>query len=124
MKYDPARARELGRTRRRRRTRKKVWGTKERPRLSVFRSHKHIYCQVIDDDAEHTLAAVSSMAPEVREQAAGKKKSEIARIVGAAVARRCLEKGIQLVVFDRGGYKYHGRVKALADGARESGLRF
>ena len=124
MKYDPARTHVEARERRRLRVRKKVSGTKERPRLCVFRSHKHIYCQVIDDEAGHTLAAASSLTPEVREKAQGKKKTEVAKLVGETVAKRCLEKGIKAVVFDRAGYRYHGRVKALAEGAREGGLKF
>ncbi|MEN3184307.1 MAG: 50S ribosomal protein L18 [Atribacterota bacterium] len=110
------------RIRRHRRVRKKVRGTLERPRLSVFRSLKHIYAQIINDDEGRTLVAASSLSPEIR----GMKgtKTEIARAVGRLIAQKALEKGITKVVFDRGGYKYHGRVKALAEGAREAGLLF
>lgn len=111
------------RKRRQRRIRLKISGTSERPRLNVFRSLHHIYAQVIDDVAGHTLASASTVDKDVAEQIAGKKKSEQAAIVGKIVAQRALDAGIQEVVFDRGGYIYHGRVKALADGAREGGLK-
>ncbi|MBW7958949.1 MAG: 50S ribosomal protein L18 [Anaerolineae bacterium] len=111
------------RKRRQRRIRLKISGTPERPRLNVFRSLHHIYAQVIDDVAGHTLASASTMDKDIAEQVAGKKKSEQAAIVGKVVAQRALDAGIQEVVFDRGGYVYHGRVKALADGAREGGLK-
>jgi len=99
-------------------------GTPSRPRLCVFRSLNHIYAQVIDDSVGHTLAAASSLDPEIRDKADGKKKTEIAEMVGTLVAQRALEKGIKQVAFDRGGYKYHGRVKALAEAARKAGLDF
>lgn len=109
------------RTRRRTlRTRQGIRGT-ERPRLSVFRSSKHIYAQVIDDSRGVTLAAASSKA--LGEQAVGK-KSEVATLVGRALAEAARAKGVTKVVFDRGPYRYHGRVKALADAAREGGLEF
>jgi large subunit ribosomal protein L18 len=92
--------------------------------LSVFRSLQHIYAQVIDDDQGHTLAAASSLDPELREQLDDLNKSQQAARVGALVAQRAMAKGLTHVVFDRGGYPYHGRVKALADGAREAGLEF
>lgn len=111
------------RKRRQRRIRMKISGTPERPRLNVFRSLHHIYAQVIDDVAGRTLASASTMDKEIAEQIAGKKKSEQAAIVGKVVAQRALDAGVQEVVFDRGGYVYHGRVKALADGAREGGLK-
>ena len=115
----------LARLRRKKRVRKKVFGTPERPRLSVYRSLKHIYVQVIDDTKGITLVAASTLDPALREQLKGiKGKIEAARLVGKLVAERALEKGIKKVVFDRGGFKYHGRVKALADGAREAGLEF
>ncbi len=104
------------------RSRTRIHGTPERPRLSVFRSLNHIYAQLIDDQAGHTLAAASSL--EVAVQEAKGKKTEQARQVGRLVARRAIERGIKLAVLDRGGYRYHGRVKALAEGARESGLQF
>jgi large subunit ribosomal protein L18 len=116
--------RDLARKRRRQRVRKKVFGTAERPRLNVFRSLKHIYGQVIDDDQGDTLVAVSTLDSELRDQLMGMDKTAQARVVGQALAERAQSKGIQQVVFDRGGYKYHGRVKALADGAREGGLEF
>ncbi len=116
--------RHLGRLRRRRHVRSRVFGTPERPRLNVFRSLKHIYGQVIDDTEGHTLAAASTLDPDVREQIEGMSKVEQARVVGKLLADRALEKGVTKVVFDRAGYKYHGRVKALADGAREGGLDF
>ncbi len=106
------------------RIRKKVAGTADRPRLSVFRSLKHIYAQVIDDEHGQTLAAASTLDPELREQLRGLPKVEQSRLVGQLVARRARAKGIVRVVFDRGGYKYHGRVRALAEGARSEGLEF
>jgi large subunit ribosomal protein L18 len=111
------------RTWRKQRIRKKVKGDASRPRLSVFRSATHIYAQIIDDDAHVTVAAVSSLSKEI---AAGEKanKTEIAKRVGALVAKKCIENNIKKVVFDRNGFVYHGRIKALADGARESGLEF
>lgn len=116
--------RRQGRLRRRRHIRKHISGTPERPRLSVFRSLEHIYAQVIDDTQGHTLVAASTLDPEVREQVDGMTKMEQARIVGQLLATRALDKGVTRVVFDRGGYKYHGRLKALADAAREGGLEF
>jgi len=112
------------RERRHRRVRVKVKGTLERPRLNVHRSLEHIYAQVIDDVAGHTLASASTLDSEVKKAADGKAKTEQAKIVGQMVAARALGAGITKVVFDRGGNKYHGRVKALADGAREAGLDF
>ena len=112
------------RKRRHKRVRKKVFGTPERPRLNVFRSLKHIYAQIIDDTVGHTLVAASTLDPELRGKLNGKTKTEKAREVGLLIAKRALAKGIKKVVFDRGGYKYHGRVKALAEGAREGGLEF
>lgn len=112
------------RIRRHYRVRKKVYGTPERPRLAVFRSLNHIYAQVIDDTRGHTLAAASDLEPALRTQRDGKTKSQMAALVGETVARRALEKGIVKVVFDRGGFKYHGRVKALAEAARQTGLQF
>jgi large subunit ribosomal protein L18 len=114
----------LSRQRRHRRVRARVTGTAQRPRLNVFRSLLNIYAQVIDDEAGHTLASASTIDPEVRTQLEGKRKTEAARIVGKVVAERAKKAGINQVVFDRGGYKYHGRVAALAEGAREGGLEF
>lgn len=112
------------RIRRHIRVRKKIEGTPERPRLAVFRSLSHIYAQVIDDRAQRTLVAASDLEPAVRARLDGKKKTERAEIVGAVLAERAKEKGITRVVFDRGGFKYHGRVKALAEAARKGGLEF
>ena len=112
------------RRRRHTRVRAKVKGTAERPRLSVFRSLNHVQAQIVDDVRGHTLAAASSLDPEVKAQADGKNKSALAGLVGALVAKRALEKGIKTIVFDRGGYRYQGRVKALAEAARSAGLVF
>ncbi|MBI3953284.1 MAG: 50S ribosomal protein L18 [Chloroflexi bacterium] len=106
------------------RVRRRVVGSAARPRLSVFRSLKHVAAQLIDDGRGRTLVASSSLEPELRKQLAGKGKSEAARLVGALVAQRAKEQGIVRVVFDRGGFQYHGRVKALAEAAREGGLEF
>jgi large subunit ribosomal protein L18 len=109
----------------RKRVRSKIFGTPERPRLSVYRSLKHIYAQIIDDTKGHTLVAMSSLSKEIRDKVKeAKTKTEVSRIVGFALAKKALEKGITKVVFDRNGYKYHGRVKALAEAAREGGLIF
>jgi large subunit ribosomal protein L18 len=112
------------RLRRHRRVRAKISGTAERPRLNVFRSLGNIYVQVIDDIAGHTLVSASTIDRELRGQVEDKNKTEAAKMVGALVAQRAQALGIKQVVFDRGGYRYHGRVKALADGAREAGLEF
>lgn len=116
--------RKESRARRQRRVRAKLSGTGERPRLNVYRSLMHIYAQVIDDTTGHTLASASTIDAELRAQMAGKKKAEQAKLVGQAVAERAKAQGLTRVVFDRGGYRYHGRVKAVADGAREGGLEF
>ena len=107
-----------------RRVRTKVAGTSERPRLCVFRSLKHIYVQVVDDRSGRTLASASSLDNEMRKQLKGGGNVAAARVVGKVIAERALAAGIQQVVFDRGGYKYHGRVEALANAAREAGLKF
>jgi large subunit ribosomal protein L18 len=112
------------RLRRKRSIRKRIFGTAERPRLSVFRSSLHMYAQVIDDDTGTTLAAASTQSPEIRGKRDGKKKSELAALVGQLVAQRCQAANITKVVFDRNGFIYHGRVKAVAEGAREGGLEF
>ncbi len=112
------------RLRRHLRVRKKIRGTAEKPRLSVYRSLSHIYAQVIDDDAGHTLAAASDLEGEARKRTNGKRKLETAKLVGELLAERARERGVSKVVFDRGGYKFHGRVKALAEAAREAGLHF
>lgn len=113
-----------GRLRRKRRIRKNINGTVARPRLSVYRSNKHIYAQLIDDVAGTTIASASTQDAEVRATLDGLDKSEAAKKVGEAVAKRAIEKGINQVVFDRNGYLYHGRVAAVAEGAREGGLDF
>jgi len=109
---------------RKRRIRKKIGGTGERPRLSVFRSARHIYAQIVDDLQGHTLVAASTLSKEIRENLAGLKKSETAKEVGRLLAAKAKEKGISQVVFDRNGFLYHGRVKAVADSCREHGLVF
>jgi large subunit ribosomal protein L18 len=106
------------------RVRGRVTGTPERPRLNVFRSITEIYAQLIDDKAGHTLASASSIDHDLRAEMEGLNKTEQARRVGKMLAERAKEKGIDQVVFDRGGYRYIGRIKALADGAREGGLEF
>ena len=112
------------RERRKHSIRKKVNGTAERPRLTVFRSSKHIYAQVVDDDAHQTIATASTLDEQILPQLAGLKKSDKAKKIGAAIAERLKAKGIDKVVFDRNGYIYHGRIMALADAAREAGLKF
>ena len=101
-----------------------IQGTPDKPRLCVFRSLNHIYAQVIDDTTGHTLVTASTIDPETRTQLDGKTKAGQAELVGAAIAKRATSQGINEIVFDRGGYKYHGRVKALAEAARQSGLKF
>lgn len=110
--------------RRHRRIRKKVNGTPERPRLSVFRSHKHIYAQVIDDVAQNTLATASTLDSELKSELKSTSTCEASSAVGRLVAQRALAKGISKVVFDRGGNLYHGRIQSLAEAAREAGLDF
>lgn len=112
------------RTRRHARIRAKVKGHPERPRLSVFRSLNHIYAQVIDDSKGNTLVCASTIDAEVKPGLDKKNKSVEAEVVGTILAKRALEKGVKEVVFDRGGYRYHGRVKALAEAARKAGLKF
>ncbi len=112
------------RLRRHQRVRTKVIGTTERPRLSVYRSLQHIYAQIIDDSIGHTLISASTMDKTISGQAAGLKKSDEAKLVGRLLAERALANGVKKVVFDRGGFQYHGRVKALAEAAREAGLEF
>jgi large subunit ribosomal protein L18 len=117
-------SRSIARVRRHARVRKNVSGTQERPRLNVFRSVTEIYAQVIDDQTGHTLASASSVDSELRKKMKGLNKTEQAKLVGQTVAERAKGKGIKAVIFDRGGFRYMGRVKALADGARENGLQF
>ena len=116
--------RRESRERRHRRVRASITGTAARPRLNIFRSLVHIYAQLIDDSTGVTLVSASSLDNELRAQMTGKKKAEQAKLVGQAVAQRAQAKGVKQIVFDRGGYRYHGRVKAVADGAREGGLEF
>jgi len=112
------------RARRRGRVRKLVSGTAARPRLTVFRSLSHIYAQIVDDATGTTLAAAGSSTKDAAAGTKGLKKSDVSKVVGKAIAERALAKNIVSVVFDRNGYQYHGRVKALADSAREAGLKF
>ena len=118
------RTRKSRRVMRHLRVHRKVKGTTQRPRLSVFRSLHHVYAQVIDDTQGVTLAAAASIESQVREKRDGLPKTEVSKLVGALLAQRAKDRGITAVVFDRGGYKYHGRVKAVADAAREGGLVF
>jgi large subunit ribosomal protein L18 len=114
----------VARHRRQARVRRKVTGSDARPRLSVFRSAKHIYVQVISDQTGRTLAAASTMSPSLRDELRSKGSCEAARKVGATIAQVCQERGIRRVVFDRNGFLFQGRVKALAEAAREGGLQF
>ena len=119
-----AKTRVEARKRRKVRIRQTVKGTDERPRLTIFRSARHIYAQVINDETNRVLACASTMGKAAQETVQGLKKIEQAKKVGAKVAELCLQGGVTSVVFDRNGYKYHGRVRALADAAREAGLKF
>lgn len=112
------------RIRRHLRIRKKIFGTAEKPRLSVFKSQRHIYVQLIDDTKGHTIVSASTLDPELRQKIAKTYNKEAAKEVGKLIAQRALSKGINQVIFDRGGFKYHGRIKELADAAREVGLKF
>jgi large subunit ribosomal protein L18 len=114
--------RNKSRKNRHERVRQKVYGTPERPRLNVYRSGNHIYAQIIDDVAGHTLASASTLDKSLNLTSTQNK--EAAKVIGELIAKRALEKGIQEVVFDRGGFIYHGRIKELAEGAREAGLKF
>ena len=117
--------RAVKRTHKKTRIRKKIFGTTEKPRLAVFRSSKNIYAQLIDDVNEKTVAGVSTLTPDLRAEAQkAKNKIDAAKVVGKAIAEKAKSLKIEKVVFDRGGYLYHGRVKALAEGARENGLKF
>jgi large subunit ribosomal protein L18 len=113
-----------GRERRKFRIRNKISGTDERPRLTVFRSNKHIYAQVVDDIDGKTVAAASTLSADLKGVASDEDKTEAAKKVGALIAKICLERSIGQVVFDRNGYIYHGRIRALAEAAREAGLSF
>ncbi len=123
-KMSKKKSREAARHRRHLRVRKRMKVTEDRPRLSVFRSLKHIYAQIIDDIEGHTLVAVSTLDKEIRDQIAQLNKIEQAKLVGETLARRAQARGVKKVVFDRGGFKYHGRVRSLAEGARAGGLEF
>ena len=112
------------RVRRHNRVRLSISGTTEQPRLSVFRSLNHIYAQVIDDSAGTTLASASTIIADIKDKTDGKNKIEQAKMVGSQVAKEAIGKGVKKVVFDRGGYRYHGRIKALAEAARQAGLKF
>jgi len=115
---------EASRRRRHIRIRKRISGTAGRPRLSVFRSLGHIYAQILDDTLGQTITSASTLDPEIRAEAQPKAKTEKAKLVGTLLGKRALGKEIEQVVFDRGGYKYHGRIRTLADAAREAGLKF
>ena len=119
-----AKQKRVARQKRHARVRARVYGTPERPRLCVFRSLQHIHAQIIDDTRGHTLVAASTLDSEVRGQLGDKDKTAQAAVVGEVLGARALEEGINQVVFDRGGYPYHGRIKSLADGARKAGLEF
>ncbi|HHW70625.1 MAG TPA: 50S ribosomal protein L18 [Clostridiales bacterium] len=106
------------------RIRKKISGTAEKPRFNVYKSNKHMYVQITDDMTGHTLVSASTLDPELRDKVDGITKTEAAKMVGELAARRAMEKGIKEVVFDRSGYIYHGRVKEVAEGARQAGLQF
>jgi large subunit ribosomal protein L18 len=113
-----------GRERRKARIRKRISGTSERPRLSVFRSARHIYAQVVDDTGGGTLASASTLSPDLKGTLEADDKTGAAKKVGALIAKMCLERKVEKVVFDRNGFLYHGRIKALAEAAREAGLSF
>ena len=117
-------SKNLKRQVRHRRVRATITGTPERPRLNVYRSAKNIYAQIIDDVAGNTIVSASTLDADIKGQAANGGNKEAAKLVGTAVAKKAIEKGIDNVVFDRGGYLYHGRIKELAEGAREAGLKF
>ena len=114
----------VGRERRKLRIRQRITGTPERPRLSIFRSAKHIYAQVVDDVSGKTVAHASTLSRDVRAAISESTKVDAAKSVGQAIAKMLLAKGIESIVFDRNGYLYHGRVRALAESAREAGLKF
>jgi large subunit ribosomal protein L18 len=116
--------REVARQKRKARVRTRIFGTEQRPRLSVFRSAKHIYAQIVVDSTGTTILAASTLSPELRGEVEGLKKSEAAKKVGELLGKKAAEKNIRRVIFDRNGFLYHGRIKALAEGARESGLEF
>jgi len=115
--------RALNRATRRYRVRRKITGSDAMPRLSIYRSLHHIYAQVISDETGKTLASASTLSPEIRESLKSKRNADAAKNVGKAIAQKCLASGIKQVIFDRNGFLYHGRLKALADAAREAGLK-
>lgn len=117
-------SRSIGRVKRHIRIRNKINGTSSQPRLAVFRSNKHIYAQIIDDTVANTLVSASTLEADVKAKLEKTSDVEAAKVVGEVVAKKALEKGITTVVFDRGGYVYHGKIQALADAAREAGLQF
>lgn len=119
-----SKAKNEARRRRQRRVRAKIHGTAERPRLNIFRSNDNIFAQVINDDLGHTIVSASTIDKELAAQVEGKTKSEAAKIVGQVLGERAKNAGVDAVIFDRGGFQYHGRVAALADGARDAGLKF
>lgn len=121
---DRSKEKYIARHKRKRRVRQKIVGTRQRPRLSVFRSLKHIYAQIIDDEAGNTLIAASTLSSELKDNLSTQGNISAAKQVGTLIARRAKEHQIESVVFDRGGNLYHGRIKALAEAAREEGLRF
>lgn len=112
------------RLRRHKRVKKKVFGVSERPRLVVYKSIKHIYAQIVNDQNSTTLVSASTLSPDVRDKISGGNNIETAKIVGEAIGKKAIENNITNVVFDRGGYLYHGKIKALAESAREAGLKF
>lgn len=112
------------RLKRKKRVRKNIFGNQDRPRLSVFRSSKHIYAQIVDDTSGSTLVSASTLDTEFKEQKVEGKKVDIAKAVGNLIGKRAIDKGIKKIVLDRNGFLYHGRIKALSDGAREAGLNF
>lgn len=116
--------RKKARLKRKKRIRKNISGTTERPRLTVFRTTKHIYAQIIDDTAGHTLVSASTMQKAINKHLGKGERIAVANLVGKSIAERAIKKGIQKVIFDRNGFLYHGRVKAVSDGAREAGLDF
>jgi large subunit ribosomal protein L18 len=119
-----SKAKNEARRRRQRRVRAKIHGTAERPRLNIFRSNENIFAQLINDDLGHTIASASTIDKELAAKVDGKTKSEAAKIVGQMLGERAKKAGVEAVVFDRAGFQYHGRVAALADGARDAGLKF
>ena len=116
--------RKRARLKRKKRIRKNIFGTAERPRLTVFRSTKHIYAQIIDDTEGYTLASASTVEKVIKKNLVKGERITVANSVGKAIAERAIKKGIKKVIFDRNGFLYHGRVKAVSDGAREAGLSF